>query len=270
MDIRPRLAAAALALLLASCAGPGAPDGRPRAGGDGLGQEQRRLLAAYPGAFRIEGNAVVFPSGTRVTWDDGRQKSPAELLADADVEDMFAYPYPTAEAGERAPPPLHDPGRVRSEPFFRALYGDTEGAVRASVRRVPWLPALNGGSIAVTTRFGIDRKLAAISAELERLPPRFHPYLIPPAGGFVWRRIAGTDRLSVHAFGAAADIATTHADYWRWDGRPAGGPIDYRNRIPLEIVAIFERNCFIWGGRWYHYDTLHFEYRPELLPSCRR
>ncbi|MDD5211432.1 MAG: M15 family metallopeptidase, partial [Sulfuricurvum sp.] len=26
---------------------------------------------------------------------------------------------------------------------------------------------------------------------------------------------------------------------------------------------------FIWGGRWYHYDTMHFEYRPELLaPSC--
>ncbi|MDP3291618.1 MAG: M15 family metallopeptidase, partial [Sulfuricurvum sp.] len=24
---------------------------------------------------------------------------------------------------------------------------------------------------------------------------------------------------------------------------------------------------FIWGGRWYHYDTMHFEYRPELLAS---
>jgi hypothetical protein len=23
---------------------------------------------------------------------------------------------------------------------------------------------------------------------------------------------------------------------------------------------------FIWGGYWYHYDTMHFEYRPELLP----
>jgi len=26
---------------------------------------------------------------------------------------------------------------------------------------------------------------------------------------------------------------------------------------------------FIWGGRWYHFDTMHFEYRPELLDaSC--
>mgnify|MGYP002637708491 CR=1 FL=1 len=30
-------------------------------------------------------------------------------------------------------------------------------------------------------------------------------------------------------------------------------------------------NGFIWGGRWFHYDTMHFEYRPELLhPVCVR
>ena len=40
----------------------------------------------------------------------------------------------------------------------------------------------------------------------------------------------------------------------------------YKNRIPMEIVRIFEKHGFIWGGRWSHYDTMHFEYRPELLP----
>ena len=38
-----------------------------------------------------------------------------------------------------------------------------------------------------------------------------------------------------------------------------------KNKIPFEIVEIFERHGFIWGGKWYHYDTMHFEYRPELL-----
>ncbi|MGC1959145.1 MAG: M15 family metallopeptidase, partial [Pseudolabrys sp.] len=38
-----------------------------------------------------------------------------------------------------------------------------------------------------------------------------------------------------------------------------------RNRIPIEIVRIFEKQGFIWGGYWYHFDTMHFEYRPELL-----
>ncbi len=109
-----------------------------------------------------------------------------------------------------------------------------------------------------------------MSDELERLPPRFHRYLAPPAGGFVWRAIAGTNRLSVHSFGAAVDINTAFSDYWVWDGQPEGGVIPYRNRIPLEIVEVFERHCFIWGGRWYHYDTMHFEYRPELIPACHR
>ena len=33
----------------------------------------------------------------------------------------------------------------------------------------------------------------------------------------------------------------------------------------MEVVEIFEKYGFIWGGKWYHYDTMHFEYRPELL-----
>jgi hypothetical protein len=37
------------------------------------------------------------------------------------------------------------------------------------------------------------------------------------------------------------------------------------NRIPWEIVEVFEKHGFISGGKWYHYDTMHFEYRPELL-----
>jgi len=38
----------------------------------------------------------------------------------------------------------------------------------------------------------------------------------------------------------------------------------------LEIVDIFERHGFIWGGKWYHFDTLHFEYRPEILALARK
>ena len=30
-------------------------------------------------------------------------------------------------------------------------------------------------------------------------------------------------------------------------------------------VRVFEKHWFIRGGRWHHYDTMHFEYRPELL-----
>ncbi len=33
----------------------------------------------------------------------------------------------------------------------------------------------------------------------------------------------------------------------------------------MQIVRIFEKHGFIWNGYWYHFDTMHFEYRPELL-----
>ena len=48
------------------------------------------------------------------------------------------------------------------------------------------------------------------------------------------------------------------------DGRYA-----YRNRIPWEIVEVFEKHGFVWGGKWYHYDTMHFEYRPEIIAASQ-
>lgn len=249
----------------------GAQSSGNRSGG-GAGGDRRKaaLLAAYPGAFRFEGNTIVFPSGERIVWDDGRSKSPQELLTDADVEDMFAYDYPPASVGGRRPRRDEDPGRVRNDDFFRALYGGSEAEVRANLTTVPWVPAIGGGSVAATTRFGVDRKLAAISGELERLPAQLHQFVRPSAGTFNWRPIAGTRRLSVHSYGAAIDINTEFSNYWQWDEQPSNGTVLYRNEIPMEVVEVFERHCFIWGGRWYHYDTMHFEYRPELLPDCRR
>ena len=73
--------------------------------------------------------------------------------------------------------------------------------------------------------------------------------------------------MSTHAFGIAIDIGVSESNYWRLDYPEAdeNDTIAYRNTFPLELVEVFERHGFIWGGRWYHYDTMHFEYRPEIL-----
>jgi hypothetical protein len=85
-------------------------------------------------------------------------------------------------------------------------------------------------------------------------------------GTYVCRHVADTGQTSMHGWGAAIDINPALADYWLWH-RVAGGYSAYVNHIPSDIVAIFERHGFIWGGRWAHFDTMHFEYRPELLSS---
>ena len=41
--------------------------------------------------------------------------------------------------------------------------------------------------------------------------------------------------------------------------------IPWRNHMPRGTVDAFERHRFIRGGRWYHYGTMHFDCRPQLL-----
>jgi hypothetical protein len=71
----------------------------------------------------------------------------------------------------------------------------------------------------------------------------------------------------MHSFGMTIDINTQFANYWQWDCscKDETRPLKYKNQIPKELVEVFEKHGFIWGGNWQHYDTMHFEYRPELL-----
>jgi hypothetical protein len=229
---------------------------------------QSRLLAAYPEHLQsIEGGALIWRDGTRMALDDGQGLKPFEAwLANPDIEDMFVQSYPL---GDLISPPVKDsdPGRARNAAFFDKMYGDCQtGGVSANLADVVWLPRKKGQNLKVTTVNGVDKRLAAISAELDQLPAKFDTYLVPSEGTYLCRVIAGTSRVSAHGHGIAIDISTKNAHYWRWAKENADGTIVYRNEIPMEIVRIFEKHGFIWGGKWHHYDTMHFEYRPELLP----
>lgn len=229
-----------------------------------------RLKAAYPEFVKgADAKTLEFKDGTRLPVDDGRsEKTFAAWLATPDIKDMFRYSYPR---GDIAAPALNfDPGRARNEAFFTKIYGDCgKPGFATSLTSIAWLPKKRSGQrITVSNRNGVAAHLLAVSHELDALPQKFDVYLMPSAGGYVCRTIAGTSQRSGHGYGIAIDIATKHSDYWRWaKGRPSGHPV-YRNAIPKEIVDIFEKHGFIWGGRWYHYDTMHFEYRPELLEAA--
>lgn len=232
--------------------------------------EPSHLTAAYPETLeRIEGNWLVWRDGTRMPLDDGKgPKSFAAWLENPDIKDMLLQPYP-AGIGPVEPSPESDPGRARNAAFFDKMYGNCrKGEVKPKLVTIRWLPKKANQQLLVTGVNGVAKRLEAVSNELDRLPREFDKYLAPAGGTYNCRVIAGTDRVSAHGYGIAIDIAVSPSDYWRWGGASGGKshPIAYRNRVPLEIVHIFERHGFIWGGRWYHYDTMHFEYRPELLP----
>jgi len=95
-------------------------------------------------------------------------------------------------------------------------------------------------------------------------------YNIRNLAGWNWRNVAGTQSRSFHSYGAAIDIIPRalggRAVYWRWAG-PNWWSIPYERRYhpPAAVIKAFESYGFIWGGNWLFFDTIHFEYRPEVL-----
>lgn len=156
------------------------------------------------------------------------------------------------------------------EPFLKKMYGKTEYDVEKNLVTVFWMPHVFGYiyPLKVTTINGIDKKIQHISDELEKLPTSDFKYLAQPAGSFYWRKVKHENYLSAHSFGIAMDINSHYGNYWMWDWEKENRPrtnLVLQNHIPMRIVKIFEDEGFIWGGRWYFYDTMHFEYRPELF-----
>lgn len=92
--------------------------------------------------------------------------------------------------------------------------------------------------------------------------------------GYNWRPIAGTPRRSYHSYGVALDLIPRsfrgrHA-YWRWAVN--SGIEEWWNlapyqrwTVPWAVVEAFEAEGFVWGGKWLYFDSIHFEYRPEVL-----
>jgi len=254
-------------LLFVSCSDvPGQTSSRERASElegvaveEGMPLNVKRLKESYP-QFNITyaANHVLFGDGTAIVYDDGREKSFAEKLDDCDVEDMFSTAY---NVDDSVPDYLNDCGRGRCEPFFKKMYGSSKAAVRKKLVKVYWF----GKVIPFTRVNGAAVQLRKVAYELSRRP-HLRKYLTD-ASSFNWRTVRGANRQSAHSYAIAIDINTSFADYWLWSNPDCSetDTLKYSNRIPMEIVRVFEKHGFIWGGRWYHFDTMHFEYRPELV-----
>jgi hypothetical protein len=239
-----------------------------------------RLQQAYPEYIQsVSEQVVIWADGTQMSVQDGKpHKTQQEKLDDPalfdQVNGIFYLSGMPSHPSTFNPP--DDPARIRYEPFFRKMYGNSKEEVEAKLVTIYWMPNVFGNRypLQVTTINGVDRKLIHISEELERLVsthPEYTAFLDHPGGTFNWRVIANTNRLSPHSFGMTIDINANLSNYWQWDLQKEGRPVTedaeltYRNSIPWEIIPIFEKYGFVWGGKWHHYDTMHFEYRPELL-----
>lgn len=71
-------------------------------------------------------------------------------------------------------------------------------------------------------------------------------------GGYNFRLMRGGNRLSVHSWGAALDLAPEINFLGRRHDTGLG-------MMPKEAVSIFQKNGLKWGGKWTRPDAQHFQ-----------
>ncbi|MDR1249384.1 MAG: M15 family metallopeptidase [Treponema sp.] len=171
-------------------------------------------------------------------------------------------------AGRRAANPPK-----RSQHFFDALW--RASTWEESYDRVKTMRFLGRN---VMVHYSIMEELALVEErilETAKTNAQVRQWInrIGAMAGWNWRTIADTQSRSFHAYGTAVDLLPgSHGGlqtYWLWTAEnfPAWWAVPYERRShpPEAVIRAFEEYGFIWGGKWLFFDTMHFEYRPEIL-----
>jgi len=188
--------------------------------------------------------------------------SDGQRVSDNEAAMLFSVPYPQGPIAPVTSQGFGDPGAFRVDSLMFATYGHSADEVYRSLVRV----SIAGHVIKVHRRIEAPFRRVAARVDLAlKEDPSLARFFANMGGTYNWRTIAGRQQLSSHSSGIAIDIDVSQSNYWFHDH-----PMQWRNRIPEVLVSAFESEGFVWGGRWYYYDTMHFEYRPELFdPACR-
>ncbi|WP_319478693.1 M15 family metallopeptidase [Marispirochaeta aestuarii] len=266
----------------------GAPREEPRRSFSGE-EVVRAFYRAYPDRIErialLAGDWAMLVDGSWFFWAEGRLL-PEELRMqhrDYSPYPFYRYPRTLPVLGEPDPqeaarlrarvssreenPPRRHPG------FFNALW-------RIYDRDTSW--ARMKTTFFLGHRIELHRELledlAAVEEtiqEVMKTDADLRRFVAGLSGfdAYNWRIIAGTASMSFHAYGAAVDLLPGDyrglQAYWRWAARyyPDWFTLPYEQRFmpPDSFVRAFEEQGFIWGGKWFYFDTIHFEYRPELL-----
>ena len=227
------------------------------------------LMLAYPGkiqSIRQDDDGLIYvamQSGDEILYDDMKQKSFDEQLNNADLQDMMEITYPL-DSIDKLMTDNCDPGRIRCYAFLHAVYGDSKSDIEQNLKNTSlvsgWYPVAADAASALAEAM---KQLSALASS----DPSCYGDVFPLNGTYNYRVIAGTNQLSPHAFGIAVDFCSCPGDYWRWATAEQGQK--RLDSYPREVVRIMEEHGFIWGGKWAHFDFLHYEYRPELILKAR-
>ena len=230
-------------------------------------QDILSMMMSYPGYIKnVEKNDkdqvfLILKSGKRVLYDDKVVKAHEEKLANPDIQDLLEQDYPLVKI-EGVLDKNFDPGRSRYYDILTEVYGNSQETIQKNLVNLKYgytnyqFNSQNGASDALDKTLRELVSLSQGSSEIGNI-------LYPANGTYNHRLISGTGRLSPHAFGIAIDLKSDPRDYWKWATTEKGS--SRIKEYPKALIDTFENNGFIWGGKWSHFDILHFEYRPEII-----
>ncbi len=227
--------------------------------------------------LRVEGTWFAWAHG-RLMPEEGRQ-----LWEEFAPYLFYRYPLslppirpldPEAEARlqQRLKEELLDPPRRNGEFLALLLRAGSRAQTESHVVKME----VAGFTVSVHER--LEAPLILVSgelADLRRSDPETAAFLkgLAEINGYNYRYVEGTRSRSYHSYGLAVDLIPKSyggkAAYWMWAANRTRKwweiPYERRWMVPEKVVSAFERHGFVWGGKWLLFDTMHFEYRPEVL-----
>jgi hypothetical protein len=243
-------------------------------------EAQHKLMRTFAEAYPDKISAVEFlngdwtmeVNGERFYFANGRFL-PEELRKEWNEYlpyDFYPYPW-TGTAAERRAEFENPVYSIGSSFLFDTLYAaPSEDESWDSQEKYSFLgvkmlinaqikPLLDTIAANIRSAAQTDPSISEWIAELQTTPPSY---------GWNWRAIASTNRRSNHSYGTAIDLLPKdlkgRLTYWQWTPHETVDRETYY-MPPETVIEIFENYGFVWGGNWSLVDTMHFEYRPEIL-----
>jgi len=199
---------------------------------------------------------ILLYSGDRVFFSDSDRSS-------------FFYTYPSTQGVYRHNSRI----RPKSFVFYDCIYGKSRAEVEANLKKISIFNRrlnFNRQNNAAANMENAVNQIVEVAKQDKEIAGWIKS--IRTAYTYTPRNIAETEVKSMHSYGIALDIRFYREKgyvYWLWSSTFVPEwwdiPMEKRYRMPEKVVSIFESNGFVWGGKWRKFDTMHFEYRPEII-----